>query len=79
MQNNTSNMEKKFLKTACQLEREERDLAIFNEYNELMKVEGQSKTMAKEFLMKKYSIHSQGTIYVILNRVEKRLKQEKEA
>lgn len=44
-----------------------------------MKVEGQSKTMAKEFLMKKYSIHSQGTIYVILNRVEKRLKQEKEA
>lgn len=68
--------EKIIFKTACQAEREARDLAIYNEYQKLMEVEGQSKTLAKEFLMKKHGIHSTATIYVILNRVEKRLKKE---
>lgn len=63
-------------KTDCQKEREERDLAIYKEYNELMSVEGQSKVMANCFLMKKYNIHSQGTIYVILKRVEQKLKRK---
>ena len=44
-----------------------------------METEGQSKVMAKDFLMKKYNIHSQGTIYVILKRVEQRLKGQEEA
>lgn len=60
-------------KTDCQREREERDLAIYNEYNELMSVEGQSRTLVTEHLMKKYNVHSQGTIYVIRRRVEERL------
>lgn len=68
--------EVKIFKTECQREREKRDLAIFNEYNELMSVEGQSKTLVAEHLMKKYGVHSQGTIYVIRRRVEERLKQE---
>lgn len=63
----------KIFKTDCQKEREKRDLAIYKEYTELMSVEGQSKTLVTEHLMKKYNIHSQGTIYVIRRRVEERL------
>jgi len=64
----------KIFKTDCQKEREERDLAIYKEYEELTSVEGQSKVLVVEHLMKKYGIHSQGTIYVIRRRVEKLLK-----
>ena len=69
-------MEAKLFKTPCQTEREARDLAIYNEYNSLMTVEGQSKTVVTEHLMKKYGIHSQGTIYLIRRRVEERLKSK---
>lgn len=69
----------KIFKTDCQREREERDLAIFNEYNELMSVEGQSKMLVTEHLMKKYGVHSQGTIYVIRRRVEEMLKKQEAA
>lgn len=64
-------------KTQCQEERDARDLALFNEYNELTSVEGQSKTIVVEHLMKKYNIHSQGTIYVIRKRVERMLSENK--
>lgn len=63
-------------KTDCKAKREARDLAIYNEYNELISIEGQSKTLVTEHLMKKYDIHSAGTIYVIRQRVEDRLKRE---
>lgn len=63
-------------KTECQAEREKRDLAIYNEYNELVSVEGQSRTLVTEHLMKKYGIHSSGTIYVIRKRVEERLNRK---
>lgn len=69
-------MEAKVFKTPCQTEREARDLAIYNEYNSLMTVEGQSRTVVTEHLMKKYGIHSQGTIYLIRRRVEERLKSK---
>lgn len=69
----------KIFKTDCQREREKRDLAIYNEYTELMSVEGQSKTLVTEHLMKKYGIHSQGTIYVIRRRVEAKLKRREVA
>ena len=69
-------MEAKVFKTPCQTEREARDLAIYNEYNSLMTVEGQSKTVVTEHLMKKFGIHSQGTIYLIRRRVEERLKSK---
>ena len=42
-------------KTPCQTEREERDLAIYNEYQQMTSVEGQSKTLVTEYLMKKYA------------------------
>ena len=67
--------EVKIFKTDCQKEREKRDLAIYNEYNEMMSVDGQSRTLVTQHLMKKYGIHSQGTIYVIRRRVEAKIKQ----
>lgn len=62
--------------TKCQTARMERDLAIFNEYNKLASVSGQSKTEVNKYLMQKYNVSSEGTIYVIRKRVEKRLKKE---
>lgn len=69
-------MEAMLFKTDCKAKREARDLAIYNEYNELIAIEGQSKTLVTEHLMKKYDIHSAGTIYIIRQRVEERLKRE---
>lgn len=71
--------EVKILKTDFQKKRERRDLAIYNEYNEMMSIEGQSRTLVTQHLMKKYNVHSQGTIYVIRRRVEQRLKRREEA
>ena len=51
-------------------------MAIYNDYNSMMAVEGSSKLAVSELLMKKYGIHSMGTVYVIRRRVEQRLKQE---
>lgn len=63
-------------KTACKEEREARDLAIYKEWNELVSIDGQSKTRVIDFLMDKYGIHSPGTIYVIRQRVEQRLAEQ---
>ncbi len=60
-------------KTPYQEEREAKDLAIYNDYNELMKVPGQSATRVTAHLMEKYGIHSASTIYEIRKRVENRL------
>lgn len=72
-------MESMVFKTPCQQEREERDLAIYNEYKELMSVDGRSATVVNEHLMNKFGIHSVGTIYVIRKRVEERLKKQEAA
>lgn len=69
----------KVFKTEFQLEREKRDRAIYDEYNQLISVEGQSKTLVNDHLMKKYGIHSAGTIYTIRARVEAQLRKEAEA
>jgi hypothetical protein len=64
------------LKTDLQREREQRDLAIYSDYEKMMSVKGQSATEVGKHLMAKYKIHSLGTIYVIRKRVEERLKKE---
>lgn len=66
-------MEEVIFKTDCQKEREARDKAIYDDYNSLMAVKGQSKMMVIQHLMGKYNVHSMGTIYVILRRVEENL------
>lgn len=68
--------EMKLFKSAFREQRESRDMAIYKEYNELTSIDGQSKTLVTEHLMQKYGIHSQGTIYAIRQRVEKRLQKE---
>lgn len=65
-------------KTECQREREARDLALYNEYHKLMAIPGQSATMVHKVLREKYNIHSQGTIYVILKRVEESINQKQQ-
>lgn len=67
------------LKTELQREREQRDLAIYSDYERMMSVPGQSATEVGKVLMNKYKIHSLGTIYVIRKRVEKRLQEEGKA
>ena len=63
------------LKTDLQREREQRDLAIYTDYEKMRSVKGQSATEVAKSLMTKYKIHSLGTIYVIRKRVEKKLKE----
>ena len=72
-------MAEMIFKTDCQKEREARDKAIYDDYNRLMEVKGQSKMMVIQHLMDKYNVHSMGTIYVILRRVEESLKEEEVA
>lgn len=66
------------LKTPFQVEKEARELEIFNEYNELMSVAGQSATAVTEHLMQKHSIHSASTIYEIRKRVSARIANAQE-
>ena len=64
------------LKTELQKEREQRDYAIYSDYEKMMSFKGQSATEVGKLLMAKYKIHSLGTIYVIRKRVEEKLKRE---
>ena len=66
-------MEAKVFKTPCQTEREARDLAIYNEYNSLMTVEGQSKTVVTEHLMKKYGIDAMHLVSAVEDLTGKKL------
>ena len=76
---NAKIMEQKVFKTAYQEEQEAKDMAIYNEWNELMSVPGQSATGVTQHLMQKYNIHSSSTIWVMRKRAEKRLKREGKA
>lgn len=57
-------------RTELREEREERDIAIFNEYNDLTADPEQSRTEVNKFLMAKYNIRSTGTLYAIRKRAE---------
>ena len=71
---NAKIMEQKVFKTAYQEEQEAKDMAIYNEWNELMSVPGQSATGVTQHLMQKYNIHSSSTIWVMRSQV--RVQQE---
>lgn len=53
----------------------ERDIAILNDYTELMAKPGAMATRVRAVLMEKYNIASMATITVICNRTRKRLGQ----
>lgn len=73
---NSKTMAGKVFKTPYREEQEAKDLAVYNEWNELMKVPGQSASGVAQHLMQKYGIHSQSTIWCMRQRAEKRLKAE---
>lgn len=68
--------DKNKIKTEFRIKKEARELAIYNEYNELMAQPGAMATEVDKYLTEKYGFGSKGTIWVIRKRVEKRLKEE---
>jgi hypothetical protein len=68
-------MEEKKFKPEYQREKEARELALYNEYNELMKTPGAMATAVNEFLMKKHNLHARTTIYYSRKNVEKRMRE----
>ena len=64
-------------KTDLQRAKEERELAIYEDREKMLAIEGQSRTNVIAYLMQRYGIHSAGTIYCICARVQKRLDAEK--
>lgn len=63
-------------KTPFQQEKEQRELAIYTEYQELVADPNKSKVAIAQYLCKKYHLATISTIYSIRKRVEKRLKQK---
>lgn len=63
--------------TDLQIERAERDLAIYKDWKENTVSKSQSKTNVVNELMRKYGIRSNVTIYRICARAQKRLDAEK--
>lgn len=63
--------------TECQEERAARDLALYKEYMALAADPKQPRTEIHKFLREKYNLHSTGTTYAIIKRVQERLNEEK--
>jgi hypothetical protein len=66
-------MDEKKIKTSFRLKKEARELAIYNEWKELMKHPGAMATAVDAYLTEKYEFGSQTTVWFIRKRVEKRL------
>jgi hypothetical protein len=69
-------MDKTGLKTEFRIQKDARELAIYEEYNALMKEPGAMATAVNQFLTQKYGFGSKTTVYFICKRIEKRLKQQ---
>ena len=65
--------QKEKFKTEFQEKKEQKDLAIYNEFNLLASKKENKKTAITKFLMEKYDIHSENTIYKIRRDVGKSL------
>lgn len=68
----------KTLKTELQRRREQRDMAVYLDFERMRSVPGNSKTEIGRLLMKKYGIYSLGTVYAIYKRVAERLRSQEE-
>jgi len=67
-------MEEKILKTKWRLRKEAQDLEIYKEYQELMSVEGAMAMAVMRYLIEKYDLGAESTVWSIRKRVEKRIK-----
>jgi hypothetical protein len=63
-------------KTKFVLEKEAKDRAVYNEWNELMAQPGAMSGAVGKYLCEKYGIYRTDTIRVIVSRVRKRLEAE---
>lgn len=68
-------MTKSVIKTKFKLEKEAKELSIYNEWNELMKQPGAMATAVDSHLMKKYNLHSRSSIWQARQRTEKRINE----
>lgn len=69
-------MEKDF-RTTLQRRREARNQAIYAEYIQLSANPTNSKMEVNKHLMEKYSIYAISTLYAIIHREERKMKQSK--
>jgi hypothetical protein len=69
-------MEEIKIKTDYRIKREAREIAIYNEWNELMKRPGAMASAVDRYLREKYGFGADSTIWSIRQRVEKKLKEE---
>ena len=69
-------MDESKIKTKFRIAKEARELAIYNDWNELTSKPGVMKMSVYGHLCEKYNISERSTIWVIIKRVEKQLKEE---
>lgn len=69
-------MDERKIKTPFRIKKEARELAIYNEWSELMSQPGAMATAVDRYLTQKYEFGSETTVWFIRKRVEKRLKEE---
>lgn len=65
--------ERSRFRTDNAVQKEKRDLAIYEEYHRLIAEPGAAKTKVADYLCDKYGLHSRSTIWFIRKRVEERI------
>jgi len=68
-------MDEKIIKTPFRIRKEARELAIYNEWNELMRQPGAMASAVDSYLREKYDLGADSTVWAIRKRVGRRLKQ----
>jgi hypothetical protein len=61
------------LRTEHVIEKEEKELAIYREFIELMAIPGAMKSRVSQIINQKYKFRSNATLHNVRRRVEKRL------
>lgn len=69
-------MKKNVFKTPHKIRKEERELAIYNEWKELSSQDGAMLTEVTGHIMRKYHVYAASTVWSIRRRVERRLKNQ---
>ena len=59
--------------TPLQEQRKRRNIALYNEYNEIMRQPNQSKTEVNRYLMQKYKLGTVASVYQIRKQVEQQV------
>jgi Holliday junction resolvasome RuvABC endonuclease subunit len=76
LKQNSVIMTKTVVKTKYQIEKENRERAIYDDFNELMKQPGAMATAVTEHLMKKYNLHAPSSIWQARKRTQQRITEQ---